>query len=102
MDWRYNTLWFEQIQSGKIYVENFKEKTTYNNENRIEKAEYAFLNHLNCEKNPILGLLPADNILYLNLTWANIKDFRCLQNFISLKRLETHYCVKLETDTGLS
>ncbi len=102
MDWRYNTLWFEQIESGKIYVENFKEKTTYDNVNKIEKAEYAFLSQMNYEKNPILDLLPADKILYLDLTWANIKNFQCLQNFTALKRLETHYCLKLETDTGLS
>jgi len=102
MDWRYNTLWFEQIDSGKIYVENFKEKTTYDNENKIEKSEYAFLNHLNYEKNPILDLLPADKTLYLHLTYANIKNFNCFQNFTKIKRLETHYCPKLETDNGLS
>jgi hypothetical protein len=102
MDWRYNTLWFEQMELGKIYVENFKEKTTYDNENKIEKAEYAFLDHLNNEKNPILNLLPTEKILYLDLTWANIKSFECLHNFTALKRLETHYCLKLETDSGLS
>jgi hypothetical protein len=36
------------------------------------------------------------------LTWANIKNFQCLEKFKSIKRLETHYCVKLETDKGLS
>lgn len=101
MDWRYNTLWFDQVEKGKIYVQDFKEKTSFGNQNNIDKAQYVFLNHLNREKNQFLSLLPSDNILYLALTWANIKDFQCIQNFKALKRLETHYCVKLETDKGL-
>lgn len=101
MDWRYNSLWFELMEPGKIYVENFKEKTTYGNINNREMAAYAFLNHLNLEKNGILDLLPSDKILYLDLTWANIKNFECLQNYSGLKRLETHYCTKLATDIGL-
>jgi hypothetical protein len=102
MDWRYNTLWFEQVKQGKIYVQNYKENTTYGNKNEIAKAEYAFLSHVNHEKNQILELLPANSILYLDLTWSNIKDFQCLSNFNSIKRFESHYCLKLETDRGLS
>lgn len=101
MDWRYNTLWFEQIEKGKIYVQNFKENTIYDNENDIEKAEYAFLRHFNYKKNSIPYLLSTDNIIYLDLTWANIKDFQILEKFKSLKRLEIHYCIKIETDSGL-
>ena len=101
MDWRYNSLWFEQIEKGKIYVQNFKENTSYGNENDIGKAQYAFLSHFNHEKTPLSSLLLPHNILYLDLTWINIKDFQCIQNFNALKRLETHYCAKLETDKGL-
>ncbi len=99
MDWRYNTLWFDQVEKDKIYTQDFKEKTSSGN--FIDKAQYAFINHLKHEKTPLSSLLTADNILYLDLTWANILDFQGIQNFKTLKRLETHYCVKLETDKGL-
>jgi len=36
------------------------------------------------------------------LNWANIKNFDGIEKFKNLKRLELHYCVKLENDFGIS
>lgn len=102
MDWRYNTLWFEQVDKGKIFVQDFKENTSFENDNDKNKAQYVFLNHLNKNKAQTLDSFQSQNILYLGLTWCNMSNFELLSNFKSLKRLETHYCTKLESDLGLS
>ncbi|WP_228520558.1 hypothetical protein [Flavobacterium sp. CSZ] len=40
--------------------------------------------------------------MYLELNCANIKNFTGLEKFNNLKRLELHYCVKLQEDRGLN
>ena len=96
MDWRYNTIWFEQLEQNKIFQKDFKENFISTENNDFDTAEYAIIWHLK-EK-----LKSFDNLSYLELNWANIKNFDGIEKFRNLKRLELHYCVKLENDFGLS
>lgn len=43
-----------------------------------------------------------ENLLYLELNWSNIHDFLGVEKMNKLKRLELHYCTKLQNDFGLS
>jgi hypothetical protein len=53
-------------------------------------------------KSGTLHDFPAENsVKYLELNWANIRSFSGVSRIGKLKRLETHYCLKLESDSGL-
>ena len=100
MDWRYNTIWFEQIKRDKFYRQDFKEKELLAGK-FFKEAEYAILWHFKAKGLSFDNLPQSRTLLYLELNWANIKDFQGVDKFKNLKRLELHYCTKLENDTGL-
>ena len=102
MDWRYNTIWFEQLEQEKIFKKDYKENKIISENGIFEKSEYAILWHLKEKINSFGNLTETDKLLYLELNWANIKNFDGIEKFNNLKRLELHYCVKLENDLGLS
>jgi hypothetical protein len=41
-------------------------------------------------------------LLYLELNSTNVIDFQGNERFPGLKRLEVHYCLKLESDAGIA
>lgn len=102
MDWRFNTIWFEQLEQGKVFQQDFKEKTIATENKNFENSEYGIIWHLKEKLNSFDNLSQSDKLLYLELNWANIKNFDGIEKFRNLKRLELHYCTKLENDKGLS
>jgi len=102
MDWRFNTIWFEQLEQEKVFQQDFKENTIATEDKNFENSEYAIIWHLKEKLNSFDNLSQSDKLLYLELDWANIKNFEGIEKFRNLKRLELHYCVKLENDKGLS
>ena len=102
MDWRFNTIWFEQLEQGKLFKKDFKDNIFGDQGHSFESSEYAILWHLKAKENPFDNLPSTNRLLYLELNWANIKSLTGIEKFESLKRLELHYCLKLETDQGLS
>ncbi|GGP05252.1 hypothetical protein GCM10010992_20710 [Cloacibacterium rupense] len=46
MDWRYNTIWFEQLEQNKIFQKDFKENFISTENNDFDTAEYAIIWHL--------------------------------------------------------
>ena len=102
MDWRFNTIWFEQLDQDKIFQQDFKEKTIATENKNFENAEYGIIWHLKEKLKSFDNLSESNKLLYLELNWANIKNFDRIEKFKNLKRLELHYCVKLGTDKGLS
>jgi len=99
MDWSYNTIWFDWIDPQKQVTIDFKKKETLLH---ISEREYLTTWYLNSKDNAF-DLLPAsDKLLYLQLNWSNIRDFQHVSMFPNLKRLELHYCTKLQSDRGLS
>ena len=73
MDWRYNTIWFEQIQPEKKITFDFKqdeiECLSFSN------IEYATFWHHPLKRHLYDILPPSNKLLYLELNSANIKDF---------------------------
>ena len=101
MDWRFNTIWFEQLVQDKVFHQDFKENTISTENKNFVTSEYAIIWHLKEKLNSFDNLSESDKLLYLELNWANIKSFEGIVKFKNLKRLELHYCVKLEKDEGL-
>ena len=102
MDWRFNTIWFEQLEQDKIFQKDFKENTIATENKSFENSEYAIIWHLKEKLNSFDNLEENEKLSYLELNWANIKNFDGIEKFNNLKRMELHYCVKLEDDFGLS
>lgn len=102
MDWRFNTIWFEQLEQNKVFQKDFNEKVIVSQNKDFENSEYAIIWHLKEGLNSFVNLTENEKLLYLELNWANIKNFEGIEKFKNLKRLELHYCVKLENDIGLS
>lgn len=100
MDWRFNTIWFEQLNSSKLFKMDYKKNVVP--ENIFETSEYAILWHYKYKELAFDNLSSTNSLLYLEMNWANIKDFQKIEKLSNLKRLELHYCTKLETDKGLS
>lgn len=102
MDWRFNSIWWEQLEQDAIFRKNFKEPHKWIKCNDLSNSEYAIIWHLKGRVNSFENLSDSKKLLYLELNWANIKDFVGIEKFGKLKRLELHYCTKLASDTGLS
>ncbi|MEA5403618.1 hypothetical protein VB776_11900 [Arcicella sp. DC2W] len=102
MDWRFNTIWFEQLEQDKIFQKDFKENIIATENKNFGNAEYAVIWHLQEKLKSFDNLSQNDSLSYLELNWADIKNFDRIEKFKHLKRLELHYCIKLESDFGLS
>ncbi|WP_226529031.1 hypothetical protein [Metabacillus niabensis] len=98
-NWRNNTIWFEQISNNLQANINLKEDKF--NERQLENIQYLTLwHHKKNKRGNFVGF--PENLLYLELSWSNIKDFLGIDKMNKIKRLELHYCTKLENDFGLS
>jgi len=102
MDWRFNTIWFEQLEQNKFFDKDFKNNSIRTENKNFDDSEYAIIWHLKEKLNSFDNLSETDKLLYLELNWANIKNLTGLEKLNNLKRLELHYCTKLEDDKGLS
>lgn len=101
MDWRYNTIWFEQLEQNKLFQIDLKEQAIGANGDNFIKSEYANIWHLKKKLCAFDSLPASENLLYLQLNSANIIDFTGIEKYSQLKRLELHYCTKLSGDAGL-
>ena len=100
MDWRYNTIWFEQIETGNFLKQDFKVNPIIKQE--LTEVEYAILRHLKRGKSSFDNLVASTKLKYLELNWANIEHFEGIRKYDNLKRLELHYCIKLQNDSGIN
>lgn len=99
MDWRFNTIWFDQIPESNIFHCNYKDKQF--SKNKFEDVEYAMTYYFKYI-GLAFDLLPqSDRLLYLDMSLANIKDLSGIERFKNLKRLELHHCFKLQNDQGI-
>lgn len=100
MDWRYNTIWFDQIDQNNIFHCDYKDNRVTKTD--FDKVEYAMTFYFKHKGLAFDQLPQSDRLQYLEMNWANFKDLSGIENFNNLKRLELHYCLKLENDMGIS
>ena len=100
MDWRFNTIWFEQLNQETFL--NWDYKANPKDKLKLENIEYLILWYFK-HKGISFDLLPeSSQLLFLEMNWANFKDLNGIGKYENLKRLELHYCTKLESDVGIS
>lgn len=99
-NWKNNTIWFEDIPENDLLWLDYKK-----NKSDITKfldKKYAVLWHYNT-KNKDFSEIPINHqIEYMELNLSNCMSFRGVERIKGVKRLELHYCTKLESDDGLS
>jgi hypothetical protein len=100
MNWQYNTIWFDQIDSNKRFIWDSRQKNTP--PPTLAGVEYLFLWHYKAKKGSFDLIPESHECAYLDITFSNIKDFKGVGKFANLKRLHVDYCLKLESDRGLA
>ena len=100
MDWTYNTIWRDLLPPGQLATITFEggrpvfdgqAGATYFNIDRF-KTKQAGFHELN-------GVTDAQ---YLEVKFSNITSFLEVAKLGKVKRLELSWCLKLESDAGLS
>ena len=100
MDWRYNTIWTEQLSEADFAAVIF-------NNSCISPADltdkrYIIATKFKSKSGDLRDFPAVGSVDYLEIALSNVKSFTGLTHFGQLKRLEAHYCLKLESDEGLS
>lgn len=101
MDWRFNTIWYEQIEKDKIFIKDFRDNKNKKECFNFENSEYGIIWGLKQKINSFDNLNESEKMLHLELYYANIKDFSGIGKFKNLKRLELFNCLKLENDNEI-
>jgi len=97
--WRNNTIWFDEVPEHVYRWIDIKEDKMKEFENSY--IEYLILWHH--KQNKLGNFLDIpESLFYLELNWSNIQNFIGIEKLNKLKRLELHYCTKLQSDIGLS
>lgn len=97
MDWRYNTIWFDQIEQSRIASVDLRTETLP----QLDQKEYLTVRGYR-QKNGLLDEFPASNeLLYLELNFSALRAFNGIGRLPAIKRLELVHCYKLESDAGL-
>jgi hypothetical protein len=99
-NWKNNTIWFEDIpESDFLWLDYKKNKLDIT---KFADKKYAVLRHYNT-KNKDFSEIPINNqIEYLELNLSNCTSFRGVERIKGIKRLELHYCTKLQSDDAIS
>lgn len=100
MDWRYNTIWQEQLSGDDLASVNFGNGAT-SDQDLLEKG-YLFAAKFKSQTGNLDDFPAGRSVKCLYLGSSNIRSFSGLSKFPNIKRLETEYCNKLEIDSGLS
>ena len=99
MDWRFNTIWFDDVPEGRVEFMNPSDYGILNFDRST--IEYLVSNSFKSQSKNIQDLPAGDSLLYLELNKANIESLNGISKFTKLKRLEMHYCLKLGSDKEL-
>lgn len=100
MDWRYNTLWNEQLPDGEFEQCIFQQNTKLW---QVESgASYIILEDYKPKSRSFIELNGATDAISAEFNRANVRSFEGSQTLGQIKRLELHHCIKLESDKGLA
>lgn len=97
MDWRYNTIWFEELDQSRVINLDLRTCSLP----ILGAEQYVSLRGYR-QKNGVLDTFPiSEDVLYLELSLSNLRSFGGLGRLRSLRRLELVHCYKLDSDSGL-
>ena len=100
MDWRYNTIWTEQLPEAEFATVNFNNRSEP--PQNLTGKRYIAAAKFKSKSESLLDFPEVSGVDYLYIGSSNIKSFSGLSRIRDVRRLEAHYCLKLENDFGLS
>ena len=84
---------WENIPSKKRAKGDWDEIKTFD----YDKVEYLIIWHHRTKEKTFENLPDAPNLKYLEVNWSGSRSLKGLEKFRKLKRLELHYCTKIES-----
>lgn len=100
MDWTYNTIWMDRLPPGQFTTIEFKRDRAVSEV--VAGATYFRLQKFKTKEPGFHGLDSVTSAEYLEVNFSNITSFSEIAKLGKVKRLELSWCLKLESDTGLS
>jgi hypothetical protein len=100
MDWTYNTIWMDQLPPGQFATINFDGGRSVSDV--VPGATYFRIHKFKTKQPGFHDLSGVTSAEYLELNFSNITSFLEIAKLGEVKRLELSWCLKLESDTGLS
>lgn len=99
MDWRYNTLWHDQLPAGAYKHVDLKPGQV-----KVDGAvgvQYVVIGGFKPKSHALADLVGVEEAIYLELIHSNIRSLEGIGKCGPIKRLEAHHCVKLEDGAAL-
>ena len=100
MDWRYNTIWAEQLPTAEYAAVNFNNRSE--SPQSLAGKRYISAAKFKSKSENLLDFPTIGGVDCLYIGSSNIKSFSGLSRFGDVKRLEAQYCLKLESESGLA
>lgn len=102
MDWRFNTVWFDQLPKSMVRVSVPTPGKHATVGDSLAGGQYLNVWRFNSEPKSFEDFPARKTVKYLELTHSNITSFKGVSTLGRVKRLELRHCLKLESDHGLS
>ena len=99
MFWKSNHINFDNIPQG-VYV-NFDWKEKKVDSINFSNCKYLIIWHHQSKDKDFENLPDIEDLEYLEINWSSSTSLKGLLKYKFLKRLELHYCTKLETLDGI-
>lgn len=100
MDWTYNTIWPEQLQPSELRIVDLSKSPSIGGS--LAGGSYLFVRGFKSALRNLTDFPVKGSVKHLQLTMANITSLEGLSSLGKVKRLELDYCLKLQSDSGLS
>jgi hypothetical protein len=100
MDWTYNTISKEELPSGKCGLVEYRGNTAITS--ATAGATYITLHKFKTKAQGFREVSGVSSAEYLEVNFSNITSFLAISKLGKIKRLELCWCLKLESDAGLS
>jgi len=100
MNWTYNTLWSDKLPPKEYH--NFECKNTKASLTTPVAGSYFRIRNFKPKDRCFENYPAITTATYLELGLSNVTSFKGISKMGTIKRLELHRCIKLESDEGLS
>lgn len=100
MDWRHNTIWIDQLPKSEALVADLGGGGTALDS--LVGFQYLWVRGFKSGSGSFHDFPSRGTVKCLELSLANVRSFGGVSRLGPLKRLELHYCLKLESDEGLT
>lgn len=100
MDWTYNTIWTDQLPPSELRIADLSVSPSA--KGSLGGGSYLFVRGFKSVLNSLEDFSVKGSVKYLQLTMSNITSLKGLSSLGKVKRLELDYCLKLQSDGGIS